>query len=449
MLFSGLFKKELVKEANLWVADGLISQEQAEQIGGRYGVDVNNPDSSSIAYRVLVTLGYLFIGLALIVLIGANWDEIPRFVRMAGLILLTLCTQLVGVHQVRQGKTQAGIATIFLGNLFFGASIILIAQIYHLGEHMPDGIFWWGLGCLPFAVLLCSRLLMTQSLALASLWFALELGFGVYHWLYLLFVVCAFYVFWRAPVSRLFALMCASAGGLWLVATIGDVLDSGAVVLVAIVLYFLVVAMVAQWWQHTNNSKVAASGFLTFVSAVTGLLLLLIFSFEGTWKGILPLTFEYPVATIIAIVFVCVCCMILSVLIRKSNPYFYVSLFLMAVLFFLVWQDQAALDALPAAIKNYLYPQEQLTSVLKTVCGIALFLSGVLLVQHGIGHLKSSQFYLGIVAILTSAWARYFDLVGGYIGGAILFIFCALVLLAAARYWKSRNVTVGAAACHK
>ena len=129
MWFSGLFKKELAKETHGWVADGLISQEQAEQIGVRYGVDVNNPDGSSLAYRVLVTLAYLFIGLALIVLIGANWEEILRFVRMAGLILLTVCTQLVGIYQVRQGRDQSGIGWIFLGNLFYGASIILIAQI--------------------------------------------------------------------------------------------------------------------------------------------------------------------------------------------------------------------------------------------------------------------------------------------------------------------------------
>ena len=34
----------------------------------------------------------------------------------------------------------------FLGNIFYGASIILIAQIYHLGEYMPDGVFWWDTG---------------------------------------------------------------------------------------------------------------------------------------------------------------------------------------------------------------------------------------------------------------------------------------------------------------
>jgi len=395
----------------------------------------------SLAYRVLVTLAYLFIGLALIVLIGANWEEIPRFVRMAGLILLTVCTQLVGIYQVRQGRDQSGIGWIFLGNLFYGASIILIAQIYHLGEHMPDGVFWWALGCLPFALLLNSRLLMAQSLLLASLWFTLELGFGVYHWTYVLFVVASFYVFWRSAASSLFALVCFLAGGLWLCATVEHIFDSGAEVLVSIVLYCLVMSVVCQWWRYNNSKKAHCSDSLNFSIAVVALLLLLVLSFEDTWLILLPLDFAYPLATVAVIAAVCLFCMTAAVIVRNINPYFYISIFLLLLLILLVWRDQTSVENMPGILREFLYPRAQLVSVLKTVCGITLFLSGVLLVQHGIRHLRSSQFYLGIVAILTSAWARYFDLVGNYIGGAILFIICALVLLAAARYWKSRNMS--------
>ena len=37
--------------------------------------------------------------------------------------------------------------------------IMLIAQIYHLGEHFPDGLLLWALGILPLAWLTASRLL--------------------------------------------------------------------------------------------------------------------------------------------------------------------------------------------------------------------------------------------------------------------------------------------------
>ena len=74
------------------------------------------------------------------------------------------------MRQYRSGRTSPAVGLFILGNLFYGASIILIAQIYHLGEHMPDGVFWWALGSLPFAVLLCNTWLTLFSGLLALLW---------------------------------------------------------------------------------------------------------------------------------------------------------------------------------------------------------------------------------------------------------------------------------------
>lgn len=68
-------------------------------------------------------------------------EDIPRAVRMWGLIILTMATHGFALRKYLSGD-HSGSAGIFLfGNIFFGASIILIAQIYHLGEYMPDGIF--------------------------------------------------------------------------------------------------------------------------------------------------------------------------------------------------------------------------------------------------------------------------------------------------------------------
>ncbi len=148
-----LLKRDIAREAAEWVDEELITEHQAEQICQRYGIDYQQIKNRSFAYSVLVGLGgCLFIGLALITLIGGNWEDIPRAVRMGGLILLTLGgTQGFALKKRLDGHGHAATWLFFLGNLFYGASIILIAQIYHLGEHMPDGIFWWALGCLPIA----------------------------------------------------------------------------------------------------------------------------------------------------------------------------------------------------------------------------------------------------------------------------------------------------------
>ena len=154
-----LLKNDIAREAEEWVDDKIITQEQAENICTRYDVDYHHVKNHSIGYSVLVGLGYLFIGLALITLLSANWDDISRELRMFGLIAIAIGVQGISLRQYLKGNHTSATNGFLLGNMFFGAAIILIAQIYHLGEHMPDGIFWWALGCLPFA-------LLTNSLSL-------------------------------------------------------------------------------------------------------------------------------------------------------------------------------------------------------------------------------------------------------------------------------------------
>ena len=169
-----LLKKDLAKEMSIWVDQQLISADQARSICRFYDVDYDTAQDHSTAYNMLIVLGFLFIGLALITIIGANWESIPRGLRMAGLLTLTAGTHGFATRYYLLNRVSLGTGLFFLGNLFYGASIILIAQIYHLGEHMPDGVFFWALGSLPFALLLRHTGLTFSSGLLALLWFCLE-----------------------------------------------------------------------------------------------------------------------------------------------------------------------------------------------------------------------------------------------------------------------------------
>ena len=68
---------------------------------------------------------------------------------------------------------------------------------------------------------------------------------------------------------------------------------------------------------------------------------------------------------------------------------------------------------------------------------IALIGMGIWLILRGIHSGISHYFFLGIAAILLTALMRYIDLIGDYIGGAILFAVFAAILLSAAKYWKN------------
>lgn len=73
-----LLKYDLAREIGDWVKDGIINASQANAIYSRYGIDADHLSRHSHGYFILMGLGYLFIGLAIIVLLSANWDEIPR-----------------------------------------------------------------------------------------------------------------------------------------------------------------------------------------------------------------------------------------------------------------------------------------------------------------------------------------------------------------------------------
>ena len=129
-----ILKYDLCREVAAWVGAEIISTEQAESIWARYGVDYHNLSRRSFAYHVLVGFGCLFIGLSLMTLVGANWDGIPRAIRMAGLIAFTLGANLAGLAQFKREKPSAAVVWFFLGGLFYGVSIMLIAQIYNIGD---------------------------------------------------------------------------------------------------------------------------------------------------------------------------------------------------------------------------------------------------------------------------------------------------------------------------
>ena len=97
---------------------------------------------------------------------------------MGGLIALTTIVHAVGIGKIVAQRDSAAIACALLGNLCYGASIVLIAQAYHLGEHMPDGVLWWALGTLPVALVLRESWTTLMTGALAITWWAVQARTG-------------------------------------------------------------------------------------------------------------------------------------------------------------------------------------------------------------------------------------------------------------------------------
>lgn len=430
-----LFKRDLARESATWVEQGLISEEQARSICAQYDIDYASAGEQASGYHLLTALGYLFIGLALITLIGANWDDIPRGLRMAGLLVTTLATHGLALRAYFAGKADSAAQLFLLGNFFYGASIILIAQIYHLGEHMPDGVFWWALGSLPFGVLLRHTILTLFSVLLALLWFFLEFGMGFYPAMFPVFIAAGLYVLMRGEYSAVLFLAVLFSIGLWVEATLALAWSGGlyrmewqAEHLAVSVALFVFAYAFSQWLGARDSGRARDySLLLSLWSLRFGLLVMLVLSFAGPWEDLIRANWDYQASMWPAV------------------------LGFMGMALYLAWRC-GKLDrfmpmvacCLALIITVIVVEGREYAVYLQVLANIVLVAAGIRLILLGVNRGMSHYFFLGIAVILLTAFLRYVDLIGDYIGGAALFLVLAMLLLGAARYWRRQQAGEGA-----
>ena len=78
-----LLKRDLAGEAQSWVDRDIITEEQGQEILGLYGATLPTGKERSIGYYVLLSLSALMVGLAVILIVSANWENIPRSVHFS------------------------------------------------------------------------------------------------------------------------------------------------------------------------------------------------------------------------------------------------------------------------------------------------------------------------------------------------------------------------------
>ena len=429
MRFFRLFKKDLAREVEGWVRDELIEFSQAEAILARYGIGLKDAQGASLGYYVLTALATLFVGLALILIVSHNWDEIPRLTRMLSLIFLTLVINLQGMRLILSDRHKVGVLWLFFGSICYGVSIMLIAQIYHLGEHYPDAIFYWALGVFPLIFITQSRLIALLCMILATTWAIVESGTDFFPTSYPLFLLAGIWLAWLRKDSAL--LFLGGLAGLiyWLnlfLAWIGggwytfEVIIDQAPATIALGLLLTGYA----WWlmRHTNLELQVYGQLLHLWLLRAGIIVLLIASFSDVWREIAKEEYHAGLLAPLLLIFGGAAGVYIS---RASGSKSYMPLLANGVFYFLafLWVNFESANVEWLAI----------------AANLMLVVTGVSLIRRGIDDAITHFFYTGVVVLLLTALLRYFDLIGDYIGGAILFMVAATVLFGAARYWRSHG----------
>lgn len=141
--------KFLIQELKAWTAEGIIDPETSTKIASRYAY----AEMKSVAWSriILGSIGALLVGLGVIALLAANWDDISRPARtVISFMPLSLCvaTYLAGL---RNGWNSRGFFEPLgiLWGLSIGTGISLIAQTYHISGDPESFVLSWTLLLLP------------------------------------------------------------------------------------------------------------------------------------------------------------------------------------------------------------------------------------------------------------------------------------------------------------
>jgi uncharacterized membrane protein len=171
------FRDELESQSEAWVDEGLISGEQRQAILAR------TPEAESAWSSRLVPglaiFGAVVVVLGLILVVSANWDEIPLGVKLVGGVALLAAVQATG-YWVAFGplsRRNTGIAIMLVGAGILLADLALVAQQYNVEENPSRLILVaWLLGLAALPYLFHSRVFALASAAVLVGGLAVEAG---------------------------------------------------------------------------------------------------------------------------------------------------------------------------------------------------------------------------------------------------------------------------------
>src|SRR5688572_10623365 len=177
------YRAKVERDLTHWQASGWVSQAGAAAIREELAAR----KSPVGAAGVLAILGAVLFGFAAMSFVAANWNDMSKLARL--LLLLAALWAFYGGAAWLFARQLPGFAhaAVLGGIAVYGASIMLIAQMYHMEGNPPDAVLVWALGALLAAVLLRSNAALAAAFVLVAVWTVMERSYNATaHWLFLL-----------------------------------------------------------------------------------------------------------------------------------------------------------------------------------------------------------------------------------------------------------------------
>ena len=438
----------LLEALQAWRGRGIVSEEQAGRILGLYETPAAIAERQrSRGIFTLMGVAALLVGLAVLLLIGYNWAVMSRGLKLT-VIFGAVAAAHGGGFYLRYARQvdQLSEVAFFLGCLFYGAGIWLVAQIFHLSAHYPDGVWWWALGVLPFALCLDTLLLHALFVALMALWAGMEvMQFG--------HLGAWFLGRWDLVPNGAYSLPLLAAPGVWWAYRQGA---PAAVRLYVPLLAWWVILQPFAWRMEGNPAYFigGVGGLMLLVAEshregspfaipyrvygilLAGGVLMLLSSYSSSfrldgWGGRTGSLFEAASTVLLGIAI-----LLLAVAPRHGRTPLR-RLWLPAGLVVFM----AALPWSGALFRAMGKPHAGAV-VVTVLANMAVLACALWLIRLGLREDRGLPFGAGVLYFLTWAVLRYGDLFGdfgGMLGAALMFFLCGATLFGVAMYWRRRK----------
>ena len=135
-----MYRGRLERDLKIWVGKGIVDAAAAEAVLREY----DGRQTSFSAGRVLTSIAAVLLGLAILLFISANWEAIPRIVRLVGLVAMIWGFYLGAAYLLALGRSILASALLILGTLSFGGAMALVGQMYNMsGDELTMMIVWF------------------------------------------------------------------------------------------------------------------------------------------------------------------------------------------------------------------------------------------------------------------------------------------------------------------
>ncbi|OEH93744.1 DUF2157 domain-containing protein [Bacillus solimangrovi] len=180
----------LKKELTTLEENGKLQPGQTKELMSNYVI--NNGTASEKKnvnpMSIILSIGAILIGLSILSFVASNWSALTSVTKFVLLLALLIGFYLAGFRYETRNKNLSRVF-YYIGAFAYGAEIIYIGQLFHLGGEMQTAFLFWGIGVLPLGFYLKDQVLKLIGVLLIYLFLHMQYMFVDHNGAYVLLAI--------------------------------------------------------------------------------------------------------------------------------------------------------------------------------------------------------------------------------------------------------------------